>query len=288
MRIIFLKDKNRINNDIETALKKLNHKVIVFDSFEQLPEIIKKSKKADLFFFTRGWVDTTIPFSFYTTLRRLEVLLQNIKCKKVMWFTDKVIWLSEEMMEVIIPFVDYAFLNDDTWVRRHSYDNVFPLHLGAQEIKKGKFRKEYEGDIAFTGNIYGPRVGFAEGFKKKYGDKFKIYNNVWGKDFADLCTSVKILIADRFPTDEFYWSDRIYKTLGANGFMIYPRLYGMDLTDGKHYIGYSTWEECFDAVDYFLKLEHEEERKKIADEGRKEVVKRFLYTHRLKELLSKI
>lgn len=285
MRILFLKDKNRINDNIETALKQLGHKVITFDKFDY-DEIVKASGKVDLFFFTRGIVETTVPFDFYTTLRRLQGLLQNIKCKKVFWFTDKVIWLSEEWMEGIIPFADYGFLNDETWVRRHSYDNIFSLHLGVQSTNKGKFRKEYEGDIAFTGNIYGPRVSFAEGFKKRYGNKFKIYNNVWGKEFADLCASVKILIAPRFPTDEFYWSDRIYKTLGVKGFMIYPRLYGMDLEDGKHYVGYSTWKELIDSIDYFL--EHGEERKKIVNAGRGEVMKKYTYKLRIKELLSKI
>lgn len=287
MKILFLKSKTRIDDDIEIALKNLGHKVMIPKEFDFKKILGKSYKNADLFFFTRGLVETTVPFDFYNTLKRLQILLQNIECKKVFWFTDKVIWLSEEWMEGIIPFVDYGFLNDDTWVRRHSFDNISPLHLGVQDIEKGKFKKEYESEIAFNGSIHGPRVGFAEGFKKLHGDKFKIYN-VQGKEFADLCASVKILIAPRFPTDEFYWSDRIYKTLATGGFIIYPKLYGMDLVDGKHYIGYNSWDECIDAVNHFIKPENEKERKKIAEQGREEVIKKYTFEKRLKELFSKI
>ena len=123
-----------------------------------------------------------------------------------------------------------------------------------------------------------------------YGDRFKIYspNSISEKDFADICATSKVLICPRFPSDEFYWTDDIYNVLGAGGFMIHPKLYGLDLEDGKHYIGYSSWEEFIDAINHFVNPENDKEREQIASDGRKEVIKNCTLESRLKELISRL
>ena len=287
MKILYLRESNKQAEDIGEVLKKLGHKVTIIEDFD-VDKILEKSKDVDMFFFTRGMVVTGTPADFQFTLHRLQTLLSKMRCKKVFWFTDNIIWLAEEWADGIIPFVDYGFLNDDTWLRRHGYDYIFPLHMGAASTKIGKYRKEYEGDVAFVGKVYGPRVTLIESLKKTYGDRFKIYSDVSKEDFADLCASVKVLISPRFPSDEFYWSGMIYNTLGVEGFMLHPRLYGLEFEDKKHYIGYSSWDEFIDAINYFTDMKHEEERKKIAKAGRIEVIKQYTLKHRLKELISRL
>jgi len=291
MKILYLRDETKISEDIEKALRKLGYKVDGIKEFDE-KEIIEKAKDVDMLFFTRGMVDTSSPSNFQLTLSRLQKLLSNpeLKCKKVFWLPDNIIWLVEGWIETVAIWADYGFLNDDTWRRRHGYDNLFPLHLGASSTKQGKYRKEYESDVAFIGNIYGPRVSLVEGLKKMYGDRFKIYppKGISDENFADICASSKVMIAPRFPADEFYWTNDIYNVLGAGGLMIHPRLYGLDLEDGKHYVGYSSWDEFLDIINHFINPENEKEREEIAKAGRKEVIKNCTLESRLKELISRL
>ncbi|MHA1400038.1 MAG: glycosyltransferase family protein [Candidatus Heimdallarchaeaceae archaeon] len=291
MKILFLREETKISEDIEKALRKLGHKVDGTRKFDE-KEIIEKAKDVDMLFFTRGMVDTSSPSNFQFTLSRLQKLLSNpkLKCKKVFWLPDNIIWLVEGWVEMAATWSDLGFLNDDTWRRRHGYDNLFPLHLGASSTKKGKYKNEYKSDVAMIGRIYGPRVSLVEGLKKMYGDRFKVYSpkDISDEKFADICASSKVVVTPRFPSDEFYWTGDIYNVLGAEGLMIHPRLYGMDLEDGKHYIGYSSWEEFIDIINHFVNPENEKERESIAKAGRKEVIKNCTLESRLKELISRL
>jgi len=291
MKILYLREETKISEDIEKALRKLGHKVDGTRKFDE-KEIIEKAKDVDMLFFTRGMVDTSSPSNFQFTLSRLQKLLSNaeLKCKKVFWLPDNILWLVEGWIETVAIWADYGFLNDDTWRRRHGYDNLFPLHLGASSTKKGKYKKEYEGDIALIGRVYGPRVSLVDGLKKMYGDRFQVYSpdSVTNEDLADICASSKVVITPRFPADEFYWTGDIYNVLGAEGLMIHPKLYGMDLEDGKHYIGYSSWDEFIDIINHFVNPENEKEREEIAIAGRKEVIKNHTLESRLKELISRL
>jgi len=276
MKIIYYNSNEQIDKDIITALKQLKHKVIPVTSLD--------FKEADLFLFRNTIIPTNDFIKFFNGLADLRSLLSKMKCKKALWFTNKVMGLGRDFLEQIIPLVDKTFLNDDTWIRRHDYD-ITPLHLGAGELKEGEYNKKYDCDIAYNGLIYPPMTNWINTLKRIYGSRFKLFN-VSGKDFADLCASAKIIITHRFPFDDFYWNDQIYKTLAVGGFMIHPRLYSMDLKDREHYISYDTITELIDAIDWFLK--YPPERDSIASEGMREVKKNFTYKERLKQLLSKL
>ena len=277
-RIIYFNSHEEIDKDIIEALKKLKHKVIPVDNLDF-------QETADIFLFRQTILSTDSLSIFFNKEIELQKVLTSIKCKKVFWFTDKIMGLGNNFLEAIVPLVDAVFLNDDTWIRRHDYKNIYPLHLGAGEIIEGKYNSEYDTEIAFNGNVYQPMGDWIDALKKIFRNKFKLYN-VSGKDFADLCASAKIIIASRFLLTDFYWDDKIYKTLVSGGFMIYPRTYGLELKDGEHYIGYSSFTELVDAINWFLG--HPADRSGISSDGRKEVLKNYTYTNRLKELLSKI
>ena len=118
-----------------------------------------------------------------------------------------------------------------------------------------------------------------------------MFNGVWGNDFYDVCQTAKIIVAPQFPEDDFYWSDRIYRVLGAGGFLIHPRLYGLkqeNFENKKHYITYHTWNELVFHLEHFLKPEYDKERRKIAQQGKEFVLKHFTYNQRLKEIFKKI
>lgn len=295
MRILYftnLKYLKHLSKDIEEALKKLGHNVLTINDQDfKMDELITNANICDMFLFHQGGVSTDNEYEFRLSLARLHTILQSIKTKKTLWFVDKVWGSSDLMMESIVSMVDWAFINDDTWVRRHKYPNVSTLHCGVGKKRPlGKFNKELECDIAFIGKVYGTRTVFVENLRQQFGRRFKVFQGVHDKEFDDLCQSVKIIVSPNFPMDDFYWSNRIYKILGCGGFLIHPRLFGLKeegFIEGKHYVGYKSWNELLFHLDHFLKPENHNELNSIAQNGRDFVHKNFNYIKRLKELLSK-
>jgi len=282
---------------IKYALEELGHTVLAIDESEfkdydrdenvenRVDIKILENNDADMFLFHKGGV------SQYIGLDLLVKLLTYITCPKVCWYLDKVFPDREEYIEYVASYCDYVFLTDETFVKRHSFKNMFPLRqgIGNEDTSLGKVREEYKCDIAFTGNIYEGREGFDRAIQSKYGKKYKKFNNVFNRDLYDLCRSAKIVVAPRHPSDEFYWSSRFYLTLGSGGFLIHPDLYGLKeegWLEGRHFAGYKTNQELFDTIDYYL--EHEDERKKIQDAGYKHCISEFTYKHRVEEMLNKI
>jgi hypothetical protein len=297
------------DEDIKYGLEKLGHEVIAFDDRKFKPEDILKVKKPDLFIFHKGGVPSG-GMAFNMGMMRLVDLLDKLKCKKVFWYPDKVWGDRERWMELVVPFVDYGFMQDGTWARRHNYDNIITLRQGAPEFdtKKGKFREDLACNVAFAGTIYGPRIDFVLMLNKIYGEKFKVFtpdisnqykpilkskgvnikDAVWQRDLADLCASAKVIVSPRYPQDDFYWSARIYMTLVYGGLLIHPKLYGLEEEDGlinyKHYVGYKSGEELLEQIDFFL--ENRDVAKRIAEQGREYVLKNLTYSERLKKMLE--
>ncbi len=288
------------NKDIELALKKLGHKVIIYDENrllslgqKDLDKLIEDANKSDFFLFETGGVMFENQLNFLFSLNGFVRVMSAIKCKKVFYYTDKIWGLGGPWMAQIIPNADYGFVNDDTWLRRQIISNVFPLHLGVsnKEPEKGEFKKELSGDMAFMGDIFGPIENFVSYLKKEYGRRLKVYEPVEGKELADLCASNKIIIFPRFPSDDFFWTDTIYKILCNGGFLVYPRLEGLKeegFISGKHYISYGSRTELTDIIEHFTDSKNEEERLKIAVQGKKFVLDNFRYSQRFKKMFDTI
>ena len=280
---------------ISQALKKLNNEVFELDVAESdAKEVIDEANKTDIFLFHNAGMNLGIEqnlgkLPFYTGLSGLYQLLQAIKPIKVIWYLDRIVGFGEEFMSTILPSIDFAFLNDDTWVRRHKWQNTYGFHQGTTERPLGQYRKDLACDIAFIGKIYGGRLEIISKIKQAYGGKFRIFNDIWGKDFDDLCQSAKIIFQPKWGMNDFCWSDQIYHTLSAGGFLLHPRLHGLKeegFVDGEHFVGYTIEEELAAAIDFFIKPENDEKRKLVAQQGRKYVLDYFTWEMRLKEMLK--
>jgi len=274
---------------IKFVFEELGHKVILYHEKDfDIDKLVELTKTSDLFFFHKGGVAKGIELS------DLIELLNKITCKKVFWYFDKVERERELWMQTVAPYVDYGFLTDETWLRRNNYPNLSILRQGIGNEDIGylpKEREEYKCDIAFVGNIYEEeRLRFVNALKEVYGDKFKIFNNVFGKDLMDLCASVKIIVAPIYPSNEFYWSNRIYLITGSGGFIIHPLLEGLkeEFTNGAEFVGYKTGEQLKSAIDFFLLPENEDKRKIIQKQGYKKTIGNYTLFHRIELLLKKI
>jgi len=284
MKVIYLANFNNVpsnfvEEDIKYALEELGHEVIPVHEKDYKKVL---NMKADMLLFHKAGIGR------YISLQDWIVMLNHITCKKVMWYFDPIKLLPEreQIVETISQYIDYGFLVDDTWRRRHKFDNLYSLKEGIGTVFEGKVRDEFKCDVAFMGKLYGVREQFAGILKDRYRDKFKIFENAYGQNLADACVSAKIVVAPPYPTNEFYWSSRFYLTTGLGGFMVHPDCYGLkeEFEEGKHFAGYRGMDELIPTIDYFL--EHEQERKAIQQEGQRRTLEVARFKNRLQTMLD--
>jgi hypothetical protein len=154
--------------------------------------------------------------------------------------------------------------------------------------------REKKHDVIFVGTYHSYlkewpyRKKLIEWLRITYGKKFELFPQdkvIRGEELNELYASTKVVVGDSVYSPK-YWSDRIYETVGRGGFIIHPRIDGMDLKDGLHYVGYNYGD--FNAlkkkIDYYL--EHDREREKIREEGFKFVKDNDTYLNRCQEVLD--
>jgi hypothetical protein len=270
------------------SLKKKG-KVIVHDVRKlDMKRIVRDVVDCDLFLF-HAQIGNYDAATQYLILERFRLILQGCGGKKVLWFFEK-IWGSKiNIITELHDFVDVIFVNDETWLKRFKTDKIFPLHAAAPEKRiRGKFNKELACDIALIGNLYQGREKEFEFIKNKFGERVKIFNQVFDRDYADLCKSAKVVLAFRHPFDDFYWSDRIYKVLSYGGLLIHPRAQGLKdegFISETHYLDYQEEQELYVSLRIMLDKKNEKLRKEIARNG-KEFVRDITYAKRLDEIIK--
>jgi len=203
--------------------------------------------------------------------------------KKVCWYFDKIWGQRVDWFNFIQPRADYIFMTDGTWAK--DYPKVKILRQGIGEPVLGKF-EERNVDVAFIGNPYRERRDWALKLKARYKAGFKIYQNQFNEDLSNLCASVPVIVAPLFPSDDNYWSNRVYLITGSGGFLIHPRLKGLEEEYGDVLVYYDNEEDMYEKIDYYLA--HPEERKAKQKEMYEFTKKHFTYKKRLKVLLDTV
>ena len=81
---------------------------------------------------------------------------------------------------------------------------------------------------------------------------------------------------------------RAIDIMGAGGFLLtnYQNDFAMHFVDGEDYVSYSDREDMLDKIKYYL--EHEDERRAIAENGCRKVREEHTYTQRLSEIIGTI
>lgn len=88
----------------------------------------------------------------------------------------------------------------------------------------------------------------------------------------------------RFPV--YQASPRTFEAMACGGFVIsnYQRDVFALFKNGVHLVGYDGHQDLITKIKFYLS--HPSERKKIAEQGRQEVLGNHQYTHRIEKLLS--
>lgn len=174
-----------------------------------------------------------------------------------------------------------------------------PAAVVSDEAVPGCPRVEFDHDIVFVGSAnYHPewpwRAELIRSLSKRYSLRFHLYGPgvriVRGLDLNDLYASAKIVVGDTLalPGHTNYWSDRYYETVGRGGFLIAPRVAGIEahFTDGEHLVLYEPgdFDQVARLVDKYL--DDEDARREIAVAGQAHVRAHHTYRHRVAAMLD--
>lgn len=208
------------------------------------------------------------------------------------------------------PFwkADYVITVDgghDALFRARGIKHHFlPAAVYGKECVPGKFRKEFECDVAFVGTYHylkdwPYRRKLVDWLKATYGNRFKLFGDVidnvdpgypimvYGSTMADVFASAKIVVCDSI-NSPFYWSNRIYETLGRGGFAIHPKIEGLDkeFEYGRHVVpyAYGDFADLKRKIDYYL--DRDVEREKIRRAGHDFVKDKKTFVQRAQQILK--
>lgn len=204
----------------------------------------------------------------------------------ICWYFDK-IEFSQNRVQFIrkaLARATVVFVTDETYTKASPHPKFRVVRQGIGDFELGE-PVELAAKVAFAGTVYGPRLDFCTKLAIQYGEDFQVFAGVNNRDFNNLCVSVPIFVTPRYPSDDYYWSNRVYLTLGSGGFLIHPRLKGLEAEyeDGKEIVFYDSLEDLFSKVDYYLA--HPEEREMIRLAGWEKTKSMYTYKKRVEEIL---
>ena len=150
----------------------------------------------------------------------------------------------------------------------------------------------YTADVAFAGSdltIHDGRHEILEALRKENSFEFERWTNVFNRDHNKMCQCTKINIGHSgWPRVMLSMSARDYRIMGAGGFLLTNYVDGIEdwFEIGKMCDTYRSPGECLEKIRYYL--EHEDERKAMAEYGQKIVHEKHKFSDRLKEVIIKV
>lgn len=262
-----------------------------------------KEYKPDILFVLMG---DTIFSQTLEAIKKTGVITVN-------WFHDSVIHpIRKEFVENISPYYDYFFMIDSESVLRHikiGSQYVKTVHLGCSpEFHKtielsGKEKNYYGSDVSFVGTVKYKRAEVLSSLAEfKLGiwgywtekipelERFYRKQHIFGEDAVKIYNASKIIIDihESYGSTEklFNVTPRVFEVPASGSFLLadynpcLSSLYEID----KEIVCYKDENDLREKVKYFL--EHEEERKIIAQKGQQRAYRDHTYEKRLKEMFS--
>lgn len=286
------------------SLEALGHHVTPLQEGEvPLEEIRDYALVSDLFI----WVHGHQPHIEGMGNLLLELTAEGIKT--VSYHHDLFFGLKREEelhTQDIYKHIQHFFTTDKLmaeWFNKNTEVKGHYLPSGVYHREAIMIPREKDIDVVFVGNKgYHPEWPYRPQLINWLRDN---YGADWYSTEADsrgvkrgmalnqLYADAKIVIGDTLCPDftyPYYWSDRIWETLGRGGFLIHPKIKGLEdyVEDGKHLVlyNYGDFRQLKAAIDYYL--DNPQERKRIRKAGHELVKSKHTYKHRWETIIDEI
>lgn len=308
MKIIYVgnfKQQHCTEVHIAKTLENMGHTVtrVQEDPSEALA-LLTKAQGHDLFLFTRTWNNLV-------TLDHLKQL-KEMGIPTASYHLDLYVGLQRQAGLDNDPFwrTEYVFSPDGDPASQAVFESKGINHY---YIKPAVFKDEcvmlgenltspLQGDVIFVGSgsaymhkEWPYRQQLVNWLQRTYGNRYKKYGHpertVRDMELNQLYANAKVVVGDSLCLNfnhPYYWSDRVYETIGRGGFIIHPYIKGMEeeFTDGENIVFYdfNNWNELGSKIDFYLS--HPLERQAIREAGFDFVKENATYNNRLQQMLD--
>ncbi|MEA1948801.1 MAG: glycosyltransferase [Thermodesulfobacteriota bacterium] len=234
-------------------------------------------------------------------------LLSRVKERMpvVMYFDDCLKGIRSSNFEELIKFArqaDIMYLTNRGEIpqyQKHGVNAKFmpggcDLNAHYMVEKPGKF---YQSEVAFIGNVNTPERTECMREVAKHFD-LKLWGAGWEKvgmksemkdvyvaEYRKICAGAKIILGWNIdPTIDLYFSNRTWFTLGCGGFLLTAYSPSLEELFGRkrELDWFETIEECCEKIRYYL--QHDKERKKIAEAGYHLAHNKYSYAEVVKKI----
>lgn len=228
------------------------------------------------------------------------------RTKTINWTGDVRLTTPQWMIDVgrFMHLTLFSNMHDVEFIRKFGIKADY-LQIGVPDkifTPHGK-AKENAPEIIFMGNNVGHfplskmRADMVKALAIRYGNRFGYYGINWGKGIdyvpdqheeASYYRGAKIGINLSHFNYSRYTSDRMLRIMGAGCMCLSHdyKDYNMEFEKGKHFDTWKDFTELFDRIDYYL--EHEDERRKIAEQGCAHVHANHTWRNRVEQLMKMI
>lgn len=285
-------------NDRKWSFEKLGHEVIPYQENEtSAMRLVAEMPNLDMLIYshTHGWE--------IAGLQNVFAKFKERDIPTVSVHLDRWAWLRREsdVGKEATWFTEYLFMADfspeaELLYKRH---NVNAYYLKAGVIERDCYFAEpnpqkYPHEIVFVGSKgyhseYAFRPQLIDFLQRTYGPRFGHYGNdgigvVRENDLNTLYATAKIAVGDScFGGRPNYVSDRYYETRGRGGFLLHPRIEGVDHVGVAHYEAENLL-DLQNQIDAYLANSEQRERMRMA--GFNQVKDHETYTNRAQEMLD--
>jgi len=277
-------------NDIKiyNLLSFLSHIFFRIITYLFNPDLIIYSKAKKISIANFQWANkkyTTIMWYFDIQVPFQNSILERARRVDIFYITNigQIPFLTQNGVNArYLPqacYTDYSYKSNN---REYLYDVSFignnNKHMGMREMLLKQVSEYY--DL----HLWGKRW--------ETGTTYTSHERIFGEKYANVCIRSKIVLDIK--SYEYcllangYFSNRVFITLGYGGFLLSQKVKGKDeiFEDGKHLVYFETQDELIELIGYYLS--HDEEREKIARQGKEYVLQNHTYRIRIAQILDDI
>jgi len=171
--------------------------------------------------------------------------------------------------------------------------------VSASQCGRGRPDPSYTGRVAFVGSLryhaeWRWRNHLLRQMERNFRGDFVQYGRSGQRledhQLADAYASVPVIVGDSCFADRtpLYWSNRIVETLSRGGFLIHPRVKGIEdhYVDGEHLVLYDVGDINGLVASIRHWLTDEEGRRRISEAGMRRVMERDTFEIRMAEVMA--
>lgn len=291
------------------SLEALGHEVIALqESQTPAQTVLDWAKNSQMFIWvhTHGW--TTPGMSIVDVLKELKKLnIPTVTYHLDLWFgiARQKDLEQDEFYKHIGHFftVDKLmadWFNENTEVEGHYlragvFGEECYIDPDAHALPKSH-------DIIFVGSRgYHPewvwRPQLIDWLAETYGDRFEHYGGdglgvVRGHALNHLYATTKVVVGDSLVINfdyPYYWSDRVYETMGRGGFLLMPQIKGLDEEFTPEELAtfkFGDFADLKSKIDFYLK--NDTYREAMRMNGHNKVKNHYTYKHRWATILQEL